>query len=119
MSKTRRVGWVALESLNFFFFFWFFVLLFFFFYDTATTEIYTLSLHDALPISLRKIIEETYTWTFESDFSDKASHTYFWYYSEDKMEPRLGFRDNEAGAECEMPIAVARDVQRLYQCLSS
>src|SRR2546429_5532109 len=28
------------------------VLVFFFFNDTATTEIYTLSLHDALPISL-------------------------------------------------------------------
>src|SRR2546421_9192992 len=28
-------------------------LLFFFFNDTATTEIYTLSLHDALPISRR------------------------------------------------------------------
>src|SRR5471032_3666022 len=28
-----------------------FVCLFFFFNDTATTEIYTLSLHDALPIS--------------------------------------------------------------------
>src|SRR5882762_10695017 len=28
-----------------------FVFLFFFFNDTATTEIYTLSLHDALPIS--------------------------------------------------------------------
>src|SRR5687767_15538653 len=28
-------------------------LLFFFFNDTATTEIYTLSLHDALPISCR------------------------------------------------------------------
>src|SRR6266404_5771825 len=28
-------------------------LLFFFFYDTATTEFYTLSLHDALPISTR------------------------------------------------------------------
>src|SRR2546428_3073454 len=27
---------------------------FFFFNDTATTEIYTLSLHDALPISLRE-----------------------------------------------------------------
>src|SRR6267378_8568200 len=27
---------------------------FFFFNDTATTEIYTLSLHDALPISTRK-----------------------------------------------------------------
>src|SRR5258707_3482881 len=29
------------------------VFLFFFFNDTATTEIYTLSLHDALPISSR------------------------------------------------------------------
>ena len=28
--------------------------LFFFFNDTATTEIYTLSLHDALPISERR-----------------------------------------------------------------
>src|SRR5947208_13303453 len=31
--------------------FLFFFLFFFFFNDTATTEIYTLSLHDALPIS--------------------------------------------------------------------
>src|SRR2546430_12190621 len=29
---------------------------FFFFNDTATTEIYTLSLHDALPISCRPIV---------------------------------------------------------------
>ena len=29
---------------------------YFFFNDTATTEIYTLSLHDALPISTQKII---------------------------------------------------------------
>ena len=37
------------------FFFFFFILFFsciFFFNDTATTEIYTLSLHDALPISM-------------------------------------------------------------------
>ena len=33
-----------------FFFIFFYLLLFFFFNDTATTEIYTLSLHDALPI---------------------------------------------------------------------
>src|SRR2546422_5391035 len=31
-----------------------FFFFFFFFNDTATTEIYTLSLHDALPISLRR-----------------------------------------------------------------
>src|SRR6266487_6985125 len=42
----------------FFFFFFFFILFFFFFFfffffnDTATTEIYTLSLHDALPNSM-------------------------------------------------------------------
>src|SRR5216683_2161722 len=37
----------------------FFVFIFFFFFnDTATTEIYTLSLHDALPISLRAIALE-------------------------------------------------------------
>src|SRR5690242_21270883 len=31
-------------------------MLFFFFHATATTEIYTLSLHDALPISLRMTV---------------------------------------------------------------
>src|ERR1022692_979111 len=36
------------SSLHIIFFFFFF----FFFNDTATTEIYTLSLHDALPISV-------------------------------------------------------------------
>src|SRR5579875_4206293 len=30
---------------------------FFFFHDTATTEIYTLSLHDALPISLLPVFQ--------------------------------------------------------------
>src|SRR5256885_12716429 len=32
---------------------------FFFFNDTATTEIYTLSLHDALPISFFRLSRET------------------------------------------------------------
>src|SRR2546430_12463703 len=30
----------------------------FFFNDTATTEIYTLSLHDALPISTARVVEQ-------------------------------------------------------------
>src|SRR6266536_6101432 len=47
---------VSVSYLHFTFLFIFFALfvitsLFFFFNDTATTEIYTLSLHDALPIS--------------------------------------------------------------------
>src|SRR2546427_8682683 len=35
----------------------FFLFFFFFFNDTATTEIYTLSLHDALPISWASRVE--------------------------------------------------------------
>src|SRR6266568_8059864 len=34
-----------------------FFFLVFFFNDTATTEIYTLSLHDALPISVRRLAD--------------------------------------------------------------
>src|SRR5947207_13824780 len=41
---------ISVSSLFFSYFFFFF----FFFNDTATTEIYTLSLHDALPISCRQ-----------------------------------------------------------------
>src|SRR5260370_38858999 len=43
-------------------------LFFFFFNDTATTEIYTLSLHDALPICL----------AFISDASPAAACSSFW-----------------------------------------
>src|SRR2546428_779663 len=40
--------------------------LFFFFNDTATTEIYTLSLHDALPIS--SVVISTLLWARLSSF---------------------------------------------------
>src|SRR5688572_32644937 len=42
----RSASLLCVPPLSIFFFFFFF-----FFNDTATTEIYTLSLHDALPIS--------------------------------------------------------------------
>jgi len=41
-----QLGWV-------FVLIWWCLRFFFFFNDTATTEIYTLSLHDALPISIQ------------------------------------------------------------------
>ena len=40
--RQKLVGWLVNERVD--------VVVFFFFNDTATTEIYTLSLHDALPI---------------------------------------------------------------------
>src|SRR5438270_10708892 len=41
--------------MSVFIYFFVYLILFFFFNDTATTEIYTLSLHDALPISFTYI----------------------------------------------------------------
>src|SRR6266480_7536862 len=60
----------------------FFILCFFFFNDTATTEIYTLSLHDALPIYYsagqscearsRVLVESSLYDEFVSSFSEAA-----------------------------------------------
>src|SRR3712207_7124859 len=50
--------------------------MFFFFNDTATTEIYTLSLHDALPISrLAELLHET---AEHHDSFEKASAPHDW-----------------------------------------
>src|SRR5260370_13639591 len=50
--------------------------LFFFFNDTATTEIYTLSLHDALPICLNfaEVTEEIRSSSSESDSESDEGH---------------------------------------------
>src|SRR5205807_10054527 len=60
-SNFMYLSIIATELFLFLSFIFLFLLLlsslffiFFFFNDTATTEIYTLSLHDALPISLRR-----------------------------------------------------------------
>src|SRR5215208_7270800 len=47
---------------------------FFFFNDTATTEIYTLSLHDALPISRPVVPRMSWTaWAIEDCMRDRKS----------------------------------------------
>src|SRR5258708_30047593 len=47
--------------------------LFFFFNDTATTEIYTLSLHDALPISRYRTIHGVALDRFAAGLGDQAN----------------------------------------------
>src|SRR5216684_8763106 len=50
--------------------------IFFFFNDTATTEIYTLSLHDALPISaLRVLLVFTYRPGYANPFGERSYFT--------------------------------------------
>src|SRR3712207_9139238 len=51
---------------NFYEFVYYNIYFFFFFNDTATTEIYTLSLHDALPI-LKKMNSNLYTKMIKMD----------------------------------------------------
>ena len=43
----------------------------------------------------------------------------FWYVSEEKLEPRLGERYEEPGAELEQPLAVGRDVASLDAVLGT
>ena len=66
----------------------------------------------------RRQIEANYDWALRIDFDDPAQTRYFWYASQEKLEPRLGERREEPGAELELPLGVARDVQSLYRALS-
>ena len=68
---------------------------------------------------MRGLIERHYGWALSCDFSRPEASHYFWYYSEEKVEPRRGERCSEPGADKEMPIAVARDVSRLAAALEA
>ncbi len=58
-----------------------------------------------------------YRFAIETDFDDPQAQARFWYVSEEKLEPRLGERNEEPGADREQPLGIARDVQRLYRKL--
>ena len=55
----------------------------------------------------------------EIDFEDPEKQRRFWYYSEEKLEPRFGDRYADPGAEKEMPLAVGRDVYLLSKKIKS
>jgi hypothetical protein len=67
---------------------------------------------------LKSLIERAYHWALDVDFSVDAANARFWYRSEEKEEPRLGWRAREPGADKEMRIAIARDVSRLHVILA-
>ncbi len=66
---------------------------------------------------LRALLERSFTWALTIDFSRPEESQYFWYSSEEKLEPRRGERRCEPGAEKEMPLAIARDAQLLHAAL--
>ncbi len=69
--------------------------------------------------ALRALIDERYAWALGIDHGAPEHCARFWYTSEEKLEPRLGERHAEPGAELEQPLAVGRDVQRLARALDA
>jgi len=66
---------------------------------------------------LARSITRDYGWASALDFSEKRSIARFWYVSEEKLEPRLGERFEEAGVEQELPLAIGREVVALSAAL--
>lgn len=67
--------------------------------------------------ALRELIENHYGWALAYDFSGIDAEHFFWYRSAEKEEPRLGMRAEEPGAEKEMQLGIARNIQRCLQTL--
>lgn len=67
--------------------------------------------------ALRRAIEDQYGWALAIDFDSEDQRRLFWYVSEEKLEPRLGDRFAEPGADRESPLDIARRVQALYRDL--
>ena len=67
---------------------------------------------------LKSILEEKYSKILNIDFLKKENNQNFWFISKNKEEPRLADRFKEKGSELEQPLAIARDIKRLYEELS-
>jgi hypothetical protein len=72
----------------------------------------------AMPLArLREILETQCQWALAVDYDDPANCARFWYTSAEKLEPRVGERFDEPGAEYELPLAVGRDMKALHDAL--
>ncbi len=68
-------------------------------------------------MELRNIIEKKYSNILKINFDKKQNTQNFWFISKNKEEPRLADRFEESGSELEQPLAIARDVKKLYEKL--
>jgi hypothetical protein len=66
----------------------------------------------------KRLIESHYGWALAIDFEQADAQHLFWYRSEEKMEPRIGERYLQEGAEREVPLlTIARYVRQCYDSL--
>ena len=66
---------------------------------------------------LRSIIEKKYPNILTINFDKKKNYKKFWFISKNKEEPRLADRFEEQGSNLEQPLAIARDIKKLYNKL--
>ena len=64
-------------------------------------------------------LNRDYGWALDLDLHDRHQQELFWYVSEAKLEPRLGRRYEEDGADQEMPFDIAHQIQRLHPDLDA
>ncbi len=66
---------------------------------------------------LKKIIKNKYSDILKINFKKEENNQKFWFISKNKEEPRLANRFEENGADLEQPLAIARDMKKLYERL--
>ena len=66
---------------------------------------------------LKTILENKYSEILKIDFKKKENNLNFWFISKNKEEPRLANRFDEDGSDLEQPLAIARDIKKLYDVL--
>ena len=66
---------------------------------------------------LCEVIETRCQWALQVDYDQPENRARFWYTSAEKLEPRVGERFAEAGAEYELPLAVGYAINALYRAL--
>ena len=62
-------------------------------------------------------MKKKYSYIFDINFEKKENNQNFWFISKNKEEPRIADRFEEHGSELEQPLAIARDIKKLYEKL--
>jgi uncharacterized FlaG/YvyC family protein len=84
--------------------------------NSEEDQYFTIPTHRTVE-DLRNIIEKRYSDILKINFSKKENYKNFWFISKNKEEPRYANRFEENGSELEQPLAIARDIKKLYDQL--
>ena len=64
------------------------------------------------------LISAHFAWALALDFSDPREHARFWYVSEEKLEPRIGWRGDDEGEALAQPLGVGWEIRQLADRLA-